>query len=119
LCSTVYSQKSAEVTSGNPINPGHYADPEGIVFGKTYWIYPTYSDVYEKQVFFDAFSSSGSGYTGQSMSAFSIPANVKWAKRAVWAPSIIEKDGKYFLFFGANDIQSDNEYGGIGDSGCR
>jgi hypothetical protein len=42
-------------------------------------------------------------------------ASIKWAKRAMWAPAIVEKDSKYFLFFGANDIQSDNEYGGIGD----
>jgi beta-xylosidase len=27
---------------------------------------------------------------------------------------VIEKDGRYFLFFDANDIQSDNEPGGIG-----
>ncbi len=32
----------------------------------------------------------------------------------MWAPSVIENKGKYFLFFGANDIQNDNEYGGIG-----
>jgi len=39
---------------------------------------------------------------------------VKWAKRAMWAPSVIKRNGKYFLLFGANDIQSDNEAGGIG-----
>ena len=32
----------------------------------------------------------------------------------MWAPSIVEKGGKYYLFFGANDIQSDKENGGIG-----
>ena len=32
----------------------------------------------------------------------------------MWAPSIIENKGKYFLFFGANDIQSDSVLGGIG-----
>jgi beta-xylosidase len=31
----------------------------------------------------------------------------------MWAPSAIEKDGKYFLFFGANDVH-ENEIGGIG-----
>jgi len=41
-------------------------------------------------------------------------ASVKWARRAMWAPSVIEKGGKYYLFFGANDIQSDSETGGIG-----
>lgn len=30
-------------TSDNPIFPGWYADPEGIVFGDEYWIYPTLS----------------------------------------------------------------------------
>ena len=32
----------------------------------------------------------------------------------MWAPAIVKKDKKYYLFFGANDIQSDNEIGGIG-----
>ena len=44
-------------TSGNPILPGWYADPEGIVFGDEYWIYPTYSAAYDDQIFMDAFSS--------------------------------------------------------------
>ncbi len=32
----------------------------------------------------------------------------------MWAPSVIEKKGKYYLFFAANDIQNNQEYGGIG-----
>lgn len=35
--------------SGNPVFEGWYADPEGIIYGDTYWIYPTTSDLYEKQ----------------------------------------------------------------------
>ena len=35
------TQSTAKKTSGNPVFPGWYADPEGIVFGKQYWIYPT------------------------------------------------------------------------------
>jgi beta-xylosidase len=46
-------------------------------------------------------------------------ADVKWARRAVWAPSIVHKDGWYYLFFGANDIQSDRELGGIGVARSR
>ena len=46
-------------------------------------------------------------------------ADVKWAKRAVWAPSIVEKDGWYYLFFGANDIQNDQQVGGIGVARSR
>jgi beta-xylosidase len=46
-------------------------------------------------------------------------ANVSWAHRAVWAPSVIEKDGWYYIFFGANDIQNDQQAGGIGIARSR
>jgi len=105
---TAFSQ-----TSGNPIFPGWYADPEAHIFDHEYWVYPTYSDKYEKQVFLDAFSSKDL-ITWTKHPRIVDTASVKWAKRAVWAPSIIEKDGKYYLFFGANDIQNDHEVGGIG-----
>lgn len=111
IAQTIHAQK--KTSAGNPVFQGWYADPEGIIFNKTYWIYPTYSAPYDKQVFFDAFSSKDL-VTWTKHSKILDTSNVKWAKRAVWAPSIIEKDGKYFLFFGANDIQSDKEYGGIG-----
>ena len=45
--------------------------------------------------------------------------DVPWVRRALWAPSIIEKDGWYYLFFGANDIQSNQERGGIGVARSR
>lgn len=97
----------------NPVFEGWYADPEAIIFKNKYWIYPTYSAPYEKQVYFDAFSSVDLVNWTKHSKIMDTSA-VKWAKKAVWAPSIIEKGGKYYLFFGANDIQSDNEYGGIG-----
>ena len=113
---TVISQNlfsQGNKASGNPVFPGWYADPEGIVFGKKYWIYPTFSAPYDKQVFFDAFSSPDLVNWTKHENILDT-ARVKWAKRAMWAPSIIEKGKKYYLFFGANDIQSDKEYGGIG-----
>lgn len=99
--------------AGNPVFPGWYADPEGIVFKKQYWIYPTFSAPYNKQVFFDAFSSPDLIKWTKHSRILDTSA-IKWAKRAMWAPSIIEKDKKYYLFFGANDIQKDSELGGIG-----
>ncbi len=97
----------------NPVFPGWYADPEGLVFDQTYWIYPTYSAPYEKQVFFDAFSSPDLVHWTKHEHVLET-GEIKWAKRAMWAPSVIRKDGKYFFFFGANDIQKDGELGGIG-----
>ncbi len=109
----VLAQAKKSNTSGNPVLPGWYADPEGIVFGKRYWIYPTYSASFDEQVYLDAFSSDDL-VTWKKHARILDTSRVTWAKRAMWAPSVIEKDKKYFLFFGANDIQSDNEEGGIG-----
>lgn len=99
--------------SGNPIFEGWYADPEAIVYDDQYWIFPTYSDLYEKQVFFDCFSSPDLVNWTKHENILDT-AEVKWAKIAMWAPGVIEKDGKYYFFFAANDIQNEDETGGIG-----
>ncbi|WP_121355217.1 glycoside hydrolase family 43 protein [Flavisolibacter nicotianae] len=101
------------ITSGNPVFPGWYADPEARIFNRQYWVYPTYSAKYEEQVFLDAFSSPDLIHWTKHSHILDT-ANVKWAKKAVWAPSIVKKGKKYFLFFGANDIQNDQQLGGIG-----
>lgn len=131
-------QKKAATKSGNPVFPGWYADPEGIIFDHTYWIYPTYSDDYDKpsppqklsplqlktqqntinkqylkQTFLDAFSSKDLVHWKKHPRVLDIK-DVKWAAYSIWAPSITQKDGKYYLFFGANDIQNNNQLGGIG-----
>src|SRR4051812_21495547 len=105
--------KKTEIKSGNPILKGWYADPEAAIFGDKYWIYPTYSDKYEKQVFFDAFSSTDL-VTWTTHTKILDTSSVKWAKKAMWAPAIIQKNKKYYLFFSANDIQNNDEPGGIG-----
>jgi len=99
--------------SGNPVFDGWYADPEGIIFGNQYWIFPTYSAPFDNQVFFDAFSSRDLVHWTKHERILDT-LSVKWAKRAMWAPSIVEKNNNYYFFFGANDIQSDHERGGIG-----
>jgi beta-xylosidase len=136
---TSYSQpiKKAK-SSGNPIFPGWYADPEARIFDQTYWVFPTYSDDYGqpdrstniseeqkelqkntinqqylKQTFLDAFSSNDLVTWKKYTHVLDIK-DIKWAAYSIWAPSITKKDGKYYLFFGANDIQNDKELGGIG-----
>lgn len=115
ICSACSGPKSgsSHTDPQNPIFPGWYADPEARVFDQNCWIFPTYSDKYERQVFFDAFSSPDLVSWTKHPHILDT-ASVKWAKRAMWAPSVIEKGGKYYFFFGANDIQNDNEKGGIG-----
>jgi beta-xylosidase len=124
--------------SGNPVFPGWYADPEGIIFDDEFWIYPTYSDHYEYpdtsaglsaeqiavrknaineqyliQTFFDAFSSKDLIEWKKHAHVLDIK-DVEWAAYSLWAPSIIRANNKYYLFFSANDIQSNEEPGGIG-----
>ncbi|MGN7824528.1 glycoside hydrolase family 43 protein [Chitinophaga sp. 22536] len=99
--------------AGNPVIPGWYADPEGMVLGKKYWIFPTFSAPYEQQVFFDAFSSDDLVHWKKHPHILDSAA-VKWAKRAMWAPAVVQKGKQYFFFFGANDIQHNGERGGIG-----
>ena len=129
---------SLAADAANPIVPGWYADPEIRIFGNRYWIYPTLSDVsgtpdpqrftpsqaaarnqdmvhpsYAAQTYLDAFSSPDLVHWTKHPHVLDI-ANVAWAAYAVWAPTAIEVGGKYYLFFGANDIQSDTQTGGIG-----
>lgn len=107
------NEPDAALRSGNPIFPGWYADPEGTVFGKKFWIYPTYSAPYNQQVFLDAFSSPD--LVNWTKHSRIIDTNaVPWIWRAMWAPAIVKNNGKYFLFFAGNDIQNNEQVGGIG-----
>jgi len=131
-------EKRGTALSGNPLFPGWYADPEGIIFGDTYWIFPTFSDEsgvkepatnfteyqlkirqntinpqYLKQTFLDAFSSKDLIHWEKHPHVLDVK-DISWAAYAIWAPSIIKKGDKYFLFFGANDIQNNEQPGGIG-----
>jgi beta-xylosidase len=122
--------------SGNPIFEGWYADPEGAIYEGEYWVYPTLSDNYGavspidkntltprqklainknylKQTYLDAFSSKDLVTWTKHPRVLDIK-DVSWAAFALWAPATFHANGKYYLFFGANDIQSDNEEGGIG-----
>lgn len=109
------SAKTSEppALSGNPIFPGWYADPEGVVFGREFWIYPTFSAPYNQQVFLDAFSSPDLVNWTKHSRILDTNA-VPWVWRAMWAPAIVKNNGKYFLFFAGNDIQNNEQVGGIG-----
>lgn len=103
----------APARAGNPVFEGFYADPEAAVFGERYWIYPTYSAPYDEQTFFDAFSSPDLVHWTKHRRVLERAA-IAWARRAMWAPAIVAHEGRWFLFFSANDIQNDAELGGIG-----
>ncbi len=129
----------AAAMADNPALPGWYADPEIRAFAGRYWIYPTYSDhdgtpdltkrftpeqekarkaksvrpSYLYQTFFNAFSSPDLVHWTKHPHVLDV-TRIPWAYKAIWAPSVIEQGGRYYMFFSANDIQSDAEVGGIG-----
>lgn len=106
-------ENCAPASSGNPIVEGWYADPDIKVYDGVYWVYPTFSAPYLEQTFLDAFSSTDLIHWTKH-SRILDRSNVSWAWRAIWAPSPVYRNGKYYLYFGANDIQSNSETGGIG-----
>ncbi|MGW0788593.1 family 43 glycosylhydrolase [Streptomyces sp. NPDC002911] len=99
--------------AGNPLVEGWYADPDVAVYGDRFWIYPTTSRSYSEQTFMDAFSSTDMVNWTKHSKVLDI-ADVSWAKYALWAPAPVFRDGKYYLYFAANDIQTNSEHGGIG-----
>lgn len=104
--------KETKKTSGNPVFEGWYADPEGTVYDGRYWVFPTYSADYGQQLHFDAFSSPDLVNWTKHQNVLT-SNEIRWAWQAMWAPAVLTANGKYYLFFGANDVHQ-GEVGGIG-----
>ena len=58
VLSVLLAGMAIPAVAGNPIFEGWYADPQIRKYGNAYWVFPTASDSFRKQTFFDAFSSS-------------------------------------------------------------
>ena len=112
-CSTTHRVSNPAEMSGNPLFPGWYADPEGAVFEKQYWIYPTSSRPFKEQTYMDAFSSPDLVHWTKHPRVLT-QDSISWLQLALWAPSVVHARGKYYFFFGANDLPHYGEVGGIG-----
>ena len=98
-----HEASTAEIFSGNPLFEGWYADPEIHFFDGKFYVYPTFSAEYERQTFFDAFSSPDLVTWRKHPNILDF-SDVPWStNRAAWAPSVAEKAGKYYLYFSAGD----------------
>ena len=100
-------------TIKNPLVAGWYADPEARFYEGKYWIYVTRSATdYKKQTNLDAFSSVD-GIRWTKHEGIIRMEDFPYVTQAVWAPTILRKDGKYYLIFASNDIHRNEEPGGI------
>lgn len=99
---------------GNPVLDGFYADPNIAYFNDTFYIYPT--------------TDGGSGWNSTYFKAFSSKDLVHWTDEGIifdlsdaswssgvygWAPTIAEKNGKYYFYFSGCDKNSDAKHLGV------
>ncbi len=88
----------------SPVLPGYNADPHAVVFGDTYYIYPTADgQEWEGKSFYVWRSRDLVGWARSAdpiltLNGASGPGNVPWADGKAWAPAVIERGGRYYLY---------------------
>lgn len=105
----------------NPIIDGWYADPEARVYNGKVYIYVTRSLPFEEQHNLDLIVSEDLIHFTKKESILDM-STFKGASFAIWAPSVVEQNGRYYIVFAANNIHEDGEDGGlyigVSDSPC-
>ena len=96
----------------NPIDDGCYADPEARFYEGQYVIYATKSLPFDDQKNQVCWTSTDLT-SWQRHDDIIDMSGFPWAKAAIWAPTIIEKNGKYYYIFASNDIPHKSEIGGL------
>ncbi|WP_405522138.1 family 43 glycosylhydrolase [Streptomyces canus] len=87
----------------SPVLPGLNADPNIVRFGDTFYIYPT-TDGFEgwSGTQFKAYSSTDLVHWKDHGVILDLGPDISWADSRAWAPTIAEKDGKYYFYFCAD-----------------
>lgn len=99
-------------TIRNPLDEGWYADPEARYYEGKYIIYVTHSLPYDEQKNHSCFVSEDLTHWKKIENIIDM-SGFPWAKSAIWAPTIEEKDGKYYYIFASNDIPHKSDVGGL------
>jgi len=95
----------------NPLDDGWYADPEARFYEGKYIIYVTHSLPFDEQHNHTCFVSEDLTHWVKHENIIDM-SGFPWVKRAVWAPTVEEKDGKYYYIFASNDVH-EGEIGGL------
>lgn len=99
-------------TIKNPLDGGWYADPEARYYNGQYIIYVTHSLPFDDQHNHTCFTSTDLTHWEKHENIIDM-SGFPWATRAIWAPTVEEKDGKYYYIFASGDIHSTAEKGGL------
>ncbi|EME41050.1 glycoside hydrolase family 43 protein [Dothistroma septosporum NZE10] len=98
--------------------PGLYADPNIAIFGREYYIYPTtdgFPDWGGKQ-FFVWKSCNLVDWTRSTEPILTLngtDGNVPWSTGNAWAPTIIERDSKFYFYFSGQNPLYDRKTIGV------
>jgi len=95
----------------NPLDAGWYADPEARFYEGKYIIYVTHSLPFDEQHNHSCFVSEDLTHWEKIENIIDM-SGFPWAKRAIWAPTVEEKDGKYYYIFASNDVH-EGDMGGL------
>lgn len=99
-------------TIQNPISEGWYADPEARIYNNQFCIYVTKSLPFEEQ-------HNQVCFTSRDLNSWQLHDDIiemkdfPWAKDAIWAPTVIEKNGKYYYIFASGNIKTEAQKGGL------
>lgn len=102
----------------SPVLPGLYADPNIAVFGDTYYIYAT-SDGFPGwggKEFYVWKSKNLVDWERAAKPFLTLDGangNVPWATGNAWAPTIIERAGKYYFYFSGHNSTYDRKTIGV------
>jgi beta-xylosidase len=82
-----------------PILAGFTADPAIRVFGDTYYLYPTSDKPNWQTTDFSVWSSKNLVDWKNEGMILDVAHDLKWAHKEAWAPDVIERGGRYFMYF--------------------
>ncbi|MFC4463483.1 family 43 glycosylhydrolase [Streptomyces xiangluensis] len=87
----------------SPVLPGLTADPNIVRFGDTFYMYPT-TDGFAgwSGTQFKAYSSKDLVHWTDHGVILDLGPDVSWADTRAWAPTMAEKNGKYFFYYSAD-----------------
>ena len=111
-------EKVALVARRSPVLPGLYADPNIAIFGDKYYIYATTDGFpgWGGNVFYVWSSPDLVSWTRSAEPFLTLngtSGNVPWATGNAWAPTIIERNGKYYFYFSGQNPTYDRKTIGV------
>jgi len=91
----------------SPVLAGFNADPNIVVFGDTFYIYPTSDGLnWEGKSFYVWKSTNLADWTKNETPLLTLDGangNVPWSDGKAWAPAITERNGKYYFYHSGNN----------------